>query len=77
MISQDRDEIYITLARYPPEYVDYLKGRLTPSRPGSPQPFLTLMEYGPWIIESPSHMRHFAEVIIAFCLRFTDAINHA
>lgn len=75
MTSQDYDEIYLTLATYPPEYLEYLQGRLHPSRKNAAQPFLTMEEYGPWKINSASNMRHFALVIMTFCLRFTDDIN--
>ena len=74
LISQDRDEIYLTLAKYPSEYPAYLQGKLSPSRKDA-LPFLTMQEYGPWVIESKSNMRHFSTVIMSYCLQFTDQMN--
>lgn len=74
LISQDEDDIYLTLAQYPPEYPAYLQGDLCPSR-GTALPFLTMQDYGPWVIESKSNMRHFAMVIMSYCLQLTDEME--
>lgn len=75
IVSQARDEIYITIANYDQEYLDYLQGRFNPRRYDRPEFFLRMTEYGPWRIDSRSNMHHLARVIMAFCLQVTDDIN--
>ncbi|KAJ5249744.1 hypothetical protein N7489_000154 [Penicillium chrysogenum] len=75
IVSQARDEIYITIANYDQECLDYLQGRFNPRRYDRPEFFLRMTEYGPWKIDSRSNMHHLARVIMAFCLQVTDDIN--
>ncbi|KAJ5789582.1 uncharacterized protein N7518_006593 [Penicillium psychrosexuale] len=58
LISQDEDDIYLTLAQYPSEYPAYLQGELSPSR-RTALPFLTMQEYGLWVIESKKQYASF------------------
>lgn len=75
IVSQARGEIYITIANYDQEYLNYLQGRINPRRCGGEESFLRMTEYGPWKINSRSNMHHFAQVIMALCLQVTDDIN--
>lgn len=67
LISQDRDEIFVTIASYSAEYVQFLRGT-----GAAHQDFLTLQEYGPWLIYSRKDMRQFGHIIVAICIAISD-----
>lgn len=67
LISQDRHEIFITIASYSVAYTQYLRGTR-----GQHPAYLTLYEYGPWQIKSRSHMAHFGRLIVEFCMAISD-----
>ncbi|CAG8359254.1 unnamed protein product [Penicillium salamii] len=75
IVSQANSEIYITMANYDQDYLDYLQGQSDPRRNDSPESFLRMTEYGPWRIDNRSNMHHLAQAIMAFCLQVTDGIN--
>lgn len=52
LVSQDRDEIFITLAQYHRDYVNYLQGKQATK--GS---FLKMWLFGPYKINQPLQMR--------------------
>lgn len=66
LISQDRHEIFVTLANYGRDYVDYLQN------PGSNQAYMEMQEYGPYPTDSASNMRELAKIISyhAFAFRY-------
>ncbi|KAJ5819122.1 hypothetical protein N7474_004713 [Penicillium riverlandense] len=72
IISQDRNEIYITEASYKDEYVQHLK-----DKDAEPAGFLTMQEYGPWNIDDHKHMRHLAKIVVRFCIEVSDLIKEA
>jgi hypothetical protein len=67
LISQGRDEVFITLASCSATYKQYLMGTK-----GQHADFLTLYEYGPWEIQSRSNMEHFARIVVEFCMAISD-----
>lgn len=58
LISQDRDEIFITLAEYKDQYLDYLRGK-----PATDEAFLRMWLFGPYRIKSAHHMESFGSEI--------------
>lgn len=52
LISQDRDGIYLTFARYNQSYLAYLLRAGTPT-----QSFLWMECYGPWRISNADNMK--------------------
>ncbi|KAJ5667886.1 uncharacterized protein N7477_006456, partial [Penicillium maclennaniae] len=67
LISQDHKEIFMTIASYSATYTQYLQGTK-----GQHADFLTLYEYGPWRIQSRTHMEHFARLVVGFCMAISD-----
>ena len=65
MLSQDRHEIYIIIAEYDLEYIDYLTN---PNRT-SCQSFLTMNEFGPWSISEADQVEEIASIILAITLQ--------
>ncbi|PWY88202.1 hypothetical protein BO70DRAFT_393926 [Aspergillus heteromorphus CBS 117.55] len=66
VISQNRNERYITLGTVDRHYLNYLNGTDQTSR------FLTLHRYGPWMIDNADHLENFATNVLAFVLRVGD-----
>jgi len=52
LISQDHDEIYVTLAEYKVSYISYLKNRVDVDNKG----FLVMTTYGPFVTINSKHM---------------------
>ena len=79
LISQDRHAIFLTLAKYNESYVKYLKGEYTAMQipPVRNLSFLTMQEYGPWVINNHKLMEDLAKIIVSFCLEVTSDINQA
>ncbi|CAI7599472.1 unnamed protein product [Penicillium glandicola] len=70
LISQDNHEIFLTIASYKKRYVNYLNnGNISKSTKSS---FLTMKEYGPWIITRSSDMRDLARIILSLAVEVTD-----
>ncbi|OXV05752.1 hypothetical protein Egran_06480 [Elaphomyces granulatus] len=64
LLSQDRDEIYISFAEYDNNWETYLcSGKVANAG------FMVVNRFGPWRIGNVSKMRHFAEIILAFSLK--------
>ena len=57
-ICQDREEMFITLARYTSRYVDYLRGESA-----TEDAFLEMLQFGPYEIKDPGHMSAFGSQI--------------
>ncbi|OJD10982.1 hypothetical protein ACJ73_09640 [Blastomyces percursus] len=66
LLSQDRHEIYIILADYDADYVDYLTN---PNRDSACQSFLTMNEFGPWDISDAGAVEEIASIILAVTLQ--------
>ena len=64
LISQDRDEIYLTVASFDTDYVEYICGKKNTATS-----FLEMRPYGGFNTGSASHMRGLGELILAFCLQ--------
>lgn len=58
LISQDRDQIFITLAQYKGDYLDYLQGK-----PATSEAFLRMFLFGPYNTFVPHHMESFGNEI--------------
>ncbi|PYH38808.1 uncharacterized protein BO87DRAFT_350287 [Aspergillus neoniger CBS 115656] len=60
IISQDRHEIYISVAEYDDNYIDYLQTGQTRNNP-----FLVMHQYGPWDTLNPDAMDDLGPIILA------------
>ncbi|KAL8346407.1 hypothetical protein RB598_000352 [Gaeumannomyces tritici] len=67
LVSQNRDEIYITIATFDKSYTEYITGA-RPQMSGQTS-FLRLVEYGPYLTNNKDQMEKFAVIILAFCLQ--------
>ena len=57
--------MYITVAKYDREYLDYIvDGKLPTDRS-----FLTMHQYGPWDTTDGAHMRLLGPILLAIALR--------
>lgn len=76
LISQDRHEIFLSVATYTSAYVKYLHGdkQYQDGKAQDASSFLKITEYGPWNIEKHGHMKHLAHVIVEFCLAISKEI---
>lgn len=64
IISQDRHEIYLTVAEYDENYVAYLNENAVEKRP-----FLIMHQYGPWDTQVSNNMRELGPILLAIALR--------
>ncbi|GAA88048.1 hypothetical protein AKAW_06162 [Aspergillus luchuensis IFO 4308] len=64
IISQDRQEIYISVAKYDDNYIAYLQTRNNQSNP-----FMTMHQFGPWNTHSAAAMRELGPILLAISLR--------
>ncbi|PKY07859.1 hypothetical protein P168DRAFT_300669 [Aspergillus campestris IBT 28561] len=68
-VAQDRNQIFVMVAEYGQEYLDYLNDRPS-SSPLRPRPaFLTMHQYGPWNTQRPEHMRELGPLLLAITMR--------
>ncbi|KKK17411.1 hypothetical protein P175DRAFT_0487414 [Aspergillus ochraceoroseus IBT 24754] len=65
-ISQDRHQLFIIIAEYSQDYIDYLNKK---PPVGSALPFLTMHEYGAWDTSILREMDSIARIILAIALR--------
>lgn len=71
-MSQDRHEIYITVADYDQNYVKYLENELTEAEdPG----FMTMHQYGPWDIRNLEDMQEVAQYLVAIFIRAESVVR--
>lgn len=68
-ISQNRHEIFITIAEYDSGYISYL--RTKPASDEAPS-FLTMHQYGPWNTKDAGHMKSLGPILLALTL-YTQA----
>ncbi|OJJ47989.1 hypothetical protein ASPZODRAFT_131631 [Penicilliopsis zonata CBS 506.65] len=64
IISQDRHEIYISIAEYNADYINYLQTGDTRNNP-----FLVVHEFGPWNTNNPASMAELGPILLAISLK--------
>ncbi|QKX60927.1 uncharacterized protein TRUGW13939_08073 [Talaromyces rugulosus] len=69
IISQDRHQLFITMATYDDAYAKYLAGE-TP-----PKSYLKLASYGPYKITDHKHMYCFAHAVVALAMAADDVLS--
>lgn len=62
LVSQDKDEIYVTFARYNDEWLKYLNGQPCTTS------LMTMHRYGPWSINDGEAMEAAAIILLATTL---------
>lgn len=72
LVSQDRHQIFLTLAQFDADYVDYICDNTAASMPPTQPSFLQMREYGPFDTVIDSHMKSLGRVLLAFCLRISE-----
>ncbi|PLB38958.1 uncharacterized protein BDW47DRAFT_18344 [Aspergillus candidus] len=72
LISQDRHEIFITIAEYDSGYVTYLRKKPLNNEPLS---FLTMRQYGPWNTTHAGHMKKLGPILLALTLYAEDEVR--
>ncbi|KAK2805795.1 hypothetical protein FQN50_006071 [Emmonsiellopsis sp. PD_5] len=66
LISQDRHEIFLTVAEYDDDYIKYLEDKN--HRSESPS-FMTMHQFGPWNTLDANHMKYLGPILLAISLR--------
>lgn len=71
LISQNRRQIFVTIAKYDQAYVDYIKGNtvLGEELEGPDGPFLTMERYGPYDITNWEEMRWISHMLLALSIQ--------
>ncbi|KAH7325713.1 hypothetical protein B0I35DRAFT_474458 [Stachybotrys elegans] len=63
MVSQDRHEVYLTVASFDDDYISYIRGhKMTNS-------FLKMQEYGPFDVCNKDHMRYLGRILLAVSIQ--------
>ncbi|WEW56766.1 hypothetical protein PRK78_002217 [Emydomyces testavorans] len=65
LVSQNRHEIFLTVAEYDSQYLDYIQNPgydLDPS-------LMTMFQFGPWNVSKRTHMNEFAAILLAMTLQ--------
>ncbi|KAI8623451.1 hypothetical protein F5Y19DRAFT_481649 [Xylariaceae sp. FL1651] len=63
LVSQDRHEIYVTIAKFDADYVDYICGHYS-----TKHSLLEMQEYGPFETDNSGHMSAFGHMMLAFTI---------
>ena len=66
MISQDRHEIYLTVAEYDQEYIRYLNNE-QPAR--DEISLMKMNEFRPWVVQDRYEMQSLGEIILAVAMQ--------
>ncbi|KAA8641643.1 uncharacterized protein ATNIH1004_011779 [Aspergillus tanneri] len=66
IVSQDRHEIFLTVAKYDDNYIKYLGDKN--HRSESPS-FMTMYQFGPWDTLDSTHMKYLGPILLAISLR--------
>lgn len=71
LISQNRRQIFVTIAKYDQAYVDYIKGNtvLGEEHEGPDGPFLTMERHGPYDITNWEEMRWISHMLLALSIQ--------
>ncbi|CAG7965210.1 unnamed protein product [Penicillium nalgiovense] len=80
LVSQDRENIYLTFAKFNSSYVHYIcDDILSPKlsaplgkQPSTESKFLTMYEYGPFDTGKDNHMDSLGQILLAFSIREWD-----
>ncbi|KAM5387168.1 hypothetical protein ACJA88_001520 [Fusarium oxysporum] len=65
LVSQDHGEVYLIIATFDYQYVEYICALGTGSRgKGSTHPFLEMREYGPFEVKSPEQMEQLGIILL-------------
>ncbi|KAJ5783405.1 uncharacterized protein N7518_009082 [Penicillium psychrosexuale] len=67
-IAQDRHELWVTVAKYEEEYLEYLSDKKA-AYPDDTSSFLIMNQYGPWDITKKSDMKEIGAILLAITLR--------
>ncbi|KAH8808696.1 hypothetical protein F5884DRAFT_900898 [Xylogone sp. PMI_703] len=70
-ISQDRNEIYITIPDLGDKFVDYLCGKEIHAKYHRDS-FMIMRQFGPWMINNQDHMEKLGAILLGICLRAED-----
>ncbi|KAE8406285.1 hypothetical protein BDV37DRAFT_269932 [Aspergillus pseudonomiae] len=73
-VSQNRHEIFITIAEYDNGYVSYLRKK--PANDEHPS-FLTMHQYGPWNTDNAADMKKLGPILLALTLYAEDEVQKA
>ncbi|KAF9890255.1 hypothetical protein FE257_006168 [Aspergillus nanangensis] len=73
IVSQDRHEVFLTVAKYNDDYIQYLK---CPENLSQPLSFMTMREFGPWAISNDKAMKNLGSTLLAISL-FAEGNNTA
>ncbi|PYI02943.1 hypothetical protein BO78DRAFT_432519 [Aspergillus sclerotiicarbonarius CBS 121057] len=65
-VSQDRHEIFLTVAQYDGDYIRYLEDKDHRSESKS---FMTMHQFGPWNTLDATHMSYLGPIMLAISLR--------
>lgn len=63
LVSQDRHEIYLTVASYDQAYIDYVTGK--DKTPG--KSILHMLQVGPYTLNHAGQMQRLSRILLAFC----------
>ncbi|KAJ3476320.1 hypothetical protein NLG97_g9168 [Lecanicillium saksenae] len=71
LISQDRDELYVTVATFSEKYINYIRDRTTDREQRADRKddtgFLRVQCQGPYHLSNPRHMEEFGKQMTSFC----------
>lgn len=67
----NRHELYIIIAEYNGDYVDYLTN---PRREAECESFMTMNQFGPWDIRNSAQVAEFAAILVAVTLQFSKGL---
>lgn len=73
LVSQDSNEIYLTVAEFESTYRNYLL--FEDQDESIERSFMTMYQYGPWNITFKEHMEQLGKLLLAFTLRFSQSRN--
>ena len=71
LISQDKSEVWLTLAEFDESYVEYIRRGTIPH---GDKGFLRMQEFGPLEVNNQKHMRRLGHYILAFVLEQSEGI---
>ncbi|RAK88496.1 hypothetical protein BO79DRAFT_228545 [Aspergillus costaricaensis CBS 115574] len=69
--SMNRHELYIIIAEYNGDYVDYLTN---PRGQAECESFMTMNQFGPWDIRDSTQVAEFAAILLAVTLQFSKGL---
>ena len=73
VLSLDRDEVYVTFPKFG---LDYVKHESLPAEDLVwPKHFLEMIEYGPFMMKDPGHVRILAVFLLAYTLASDEMIE--